>query len=101
MTIEDSLILSTLLGRAFSPAEAIIALKVYDQSRRPRTQRIVESSRETGRILAGRGSETGLDLEKLREKLLPRWDFIIDFDNEKHRDEALELMEAELTKSRA
>lgn len=101
MTIEDSLILSSLLGRASSPAEAIIALKVYDQLRRPRTQRIVESSRETGKILAGRGFETGLDLEKLRDKLLPRWDFIIDFDNEKHRDEALELMEAELTKCRA
>lgn len=101
MTIEDSLILSTLLGRASSTAEAVVALNVYDQLRRPRTQRIVESSRETGKNLAGKGSETGLDLGKLREKLLPRWDFIIDFDNEKHRDEALELMEAELTKSRA
>lgn len=92
MSIEDSLILSTLLGRARTPTEALAALKVYDEVRRPRTQRIVESSRATGIILAGRGEETGLDLTKLRERLLPRWDFIVDFDNEKHRDEAIELM---------
>ena len=61
---------------------------MYDQVRRPRTQRIVESSRETGRIVTGLNKDIGLDLKKLREGLLPRWDFIIDFDNEKHRDEA-------------
>ncbi|KAI1772912.1 FAD/NAD(P)-binding domain-containing protein [Hypoxylon cercidicola] len=99
MSIEDSLILSALLGRAKSPTEALTALKVYDHVRRPRTQRIVESSRVTGLILAGRGEETGLDLGMLREKLVPRWDFIADFDNEKHRDEAVELMERELKKA--
>jgi salicylate hydroxylase len=96
MSIEDSLILSTLLGRAKTPAEARTALKVYDQVRRPRTQRIVESSRGTGLIVLGLGEETKLDFKKLREKLLPRWDFIIDFDNKKHRDEAVEIMEQEL-----
>jgi len=96
MSIEDSLILSALLGRAKTPAEALAALKVYDQVRRPRTQRIVESSRGTGLIMAGLGEETKLDFEKLRANLLPRWDFIVDSDNEKHRDEALEMMEREL-----
>lgn len=95
MSIEDSLILSTLLGRATSTAEAQVALKLYDQVRRPRTQRIVESSRGTGDILNGQGTR-GLDLEWLKQNLLPRWDFIINFDNEKHRDEALKLMEYEL-----
>ncbi|KAI1377124.1 salicylate hydroxylase [Hypoxylon crocopeplum] len=99
MSIEDSLILSTLLGRARTPAEALTALEVYDEVRRPRTQRIVESSRATGIIMGGRGEETGLDLEKLREKLLPRWDFIINFDNEKHRDEAVRLMERKIADS--
>ncbi|KAI1142833.1 FAD/NAD(P)-binding domain-containing protein [Hypoxylon sp. FL0543] len=89
-------VLSELLGRAKTPAEAQIALKVYDQVRRPRTQRIVESSRGTGLIMSGRGEETGLDLSKLREKLLPRWDHIIDYDNEKHLKEAIEMMEGEL-----
>lgn len=99
MTIEDSLILSTLLGRASTRAEAVVVLRLYDQLRRPRTQRIVESSRESGAILTGRGAETGFDLEKFRENLLPRWNFIVDFENKKHRDEALRLIDAELTKS--
>jgi salicylate hydroxylase len=93
MSIEDSLILSTLLGRAKSPAEARTALKVYDEVHRPRTQRIVESSRGTGLIVAGLGEETKTDYGKLKEKLLPRWDFIVDFDNENHRGEALRLFE--------
>ncbi|KAI0182210.1 salicylate hydroxylase [Xylaria flabelliformis] len=92
MSIEDSLILSTLLGRAKTPAEALTALQVYDQARRPRTQRIVESSRVTGTILTG--SEQ-LDPEALRT-FMSRWDFIIDIDMEKHRDEAIQLMETKL-----
>ncbi|KAL1849736.1 hypothetical protein Plec18170_007257 [Paecilomyces lecythidis] len=96
MSIEDTLILSTLLSRAKTPAEAQTALKVYDQVRRPRTQRIVESSRGTGLISLGLGEETKLDLKQLKAKLLPRWDFIIDFDNKEHRDEALEIFEKEL-----
>lgn len=53
MSIEDSFILSTLLDHARTPVEAVAALKAYDQVRRPRTQRIVESSRETGDMLIG------------------------------------------------
>lgn len=96
MSIEDSLIISTLLGRSRNREEALVALKTYDEVRRPRTQRIVESSRGTGAIQMGRGEDTGLDLDRLRQKLLPRWDFIIDFDNEKHVAEAIEAMESGL-----
>ncbi|KJZ79206.1 hypothetical protein HIM_01357 [Hirsutella minnesotensis 3608] len=96
MSIEDSLILSALLGRSKNISQARVALQVYDQVRRPRTQRIVESSRGTGTIMTGRGAVTGLDFDKLRKELLPRWDFIIDFDNEKARNEAVEMMESKL-----
>lgn len=98
MSLEDTLVLSTLLGRSKSVAEARVALGVYDQARRPRTQRIVESSRGTGVIMTGKGEETGLNLEKLRQKLLPRWDFILDFDNKKACDDAVEMMTAELAR---
>ncbi|OJD19242.1 hypothetical protein AJ78_00772 [Emergomyces pasteurianus Ep9510] len=98
MSFEDSLILSTLLGRSKTPAEALVALRVYDQVRRPRTQQIVESSRGTGFIMTGKGEKTGLDLEKLKQEILPRWDFILDFDNAKARDGAIEMMDAELAK---
>ncbi|KAH8434516.1 uncharacterized protein LDX57_012159 [Aspergillus melleus] len=96
MSVEDSLILSALLGRAQSVSDARTALKVYDQVRRPRTQRIVESSRATGQISFGLSEEFGLDFDKLKAGLLPRWDFIVGFNNEKHREEAIELLEQEL-----
>ncbi|KAI0158097.1 hypothetical protein GGR57DRAFT_510328 [Xylariaceae sp. FL1272] len=94
MSIEDSLILSTLLGHAKSPEEAVTALKVYDQVRRPRTQRIVESSFGTGAILMGRG-EGGLNPGNIGP-FFSRWDFIIDIDMENHRDQALKIMDTEL-----
>lgn len=93
MAIEDSLILSSLLGHADSVATARLALKAYDAVRRERTQRVVESSRETGTIRTGKSKEFGLNLPKFKEKLLLRWDFIIDFDNKRHRDEAIALLD--------
>ncbi|KAI1178233.1 hypothetical protein F4777DRAFT_130817 [Nemania sp. FL0916] len=92
MSIEDSLIISSLLGRARVPSEAVTALQVYDQVRRPRTQRIVESSRATGTMLTGKKD---IDPETMRT-FMSRWDFIIDIDMEKHRNEAIQLMEAKL-----
>lgn len=94
MSVEDSLVLSTLLGRAQTVAHAIVALEVYDTVRRERTQKIVESSRETGIIMTGKGKKTGLSLKSLREELPQRWDFIINFDIRKHCEEAIELMES-------
>ncbi|KAI0435894.1 hypothetical protein F4803DRAFT_544062 [Xylaria telfairii] len=97
MSIEDSLILSSLLGRTKVPSEAVTALQVYDQVRRPRTQRIVESSRATGTMLTGKKE---IDPETMRT-FMSRWDFIIDIDTEKHRDEAILLMEAKLKEGMA
>ncbi|KAG6354007.1 hypothetical protein INS49_004978 [Diaporthe citri] len=93
MAIEDSLVLSTLLGRAETAAQASLALEVYDQVRRPRTQRVVESRRGTGIMRTGLDREVGLDLLKFRKRLLSRWDFIIDFDNKQHCADALAVME--------
>lgn len=96
MSLEDSLILSTLLGRSKTPSEAVAALNIYDKVRRPRTQRIVGSSRQTGLMMNGVCEDTKLDWEKLSQVLLPRWDFILDLDMEEHRDEALRIMDEAL-----
>ncbi|KAI1854454.1 hypothetical protein JX266_000572 [Neoarthrinium moseri] len=72
MSIEDSLVLSALPGHAGTRTEALKALGIYDRFRRPRTQRIVESSSVTGTIMTGKGEQTELDLGELRKKLLPR-----------------------------
>lgn len=37
--------------------------------------------------------ETGLDLEKLRQKVPRAWDFIFDLDMTKHRDDAVSIMQ--------
>lgn len=96
MCIEDSMILSSLLGRAHTPGDALVALEVYDQVRRPRTQKVVASSWGTGKIFMALDEETKLAADKLRVKLASRWDFIVDFDIERHRAEALELFDARL-----
>ncbi|KXX79383.1 Salicylate hydroxylase [Madurella mycetomatis] len=90
MSLEDSLVLSTLLGHATNPSEARLALQAYDHVRRPRTQRIVESSRGTGAILSGEGDDPCL---KEPGSLLRRWDFILDLNVEEHTKEAVELMD--------
>lgn len=96
MMVEDVVILSTLLGHATSTAGAIAGLETYDEVRRPRTQQIVNSSRETGTILTGRGKDTGMDLERLQEELLPRWDFIVNFDIGNHIADARQRMDNKL-----
>lgn len=96
MSIEDAMILGALLGKATSPADGQTALKVYDQIRRPRTQKIVDSSWVTGKMLMGVDESAGMDPVKLKEALLHRWDFILDFDMPQHREEAISLMTQQL-----
>ncbi|KAF2168294.1 hypothetical protein M409DRAFT_21731 [Zasmidium cellare ATCC 36951] len=96
MSIEDAMVISALLGNATSPAQAQTALKVYDQVRRPRTQKIVDSSWVTGKMLMGVDESAGMDPKKLKEALLHRWDFILDFDIPQHREEALNLLKQQV-----
>ncbi|KAK9772018.1 putative Salicylate hydroxylase [Seiridium cardinale] len=100
MSIEDSMILYTLLGRSKTAADALTALKVYDQVRRPRTQRIVESSRVTGEVSTGISEQTA-SYVKRPGTLLRRWNFILDIDMENHRNEAISIMETALEGGRA
>lgn len=99
MSIEDALILSTLLGRTKTPREAVNALKIYDTTRRPRTQRVVKASHDHGVMWAGRGSETGLDATKLEKGFSGGWDFIHFFDLEAHRNETLQMLHDRMTEN--
>ncbi|KAF2206737.1 hypothetical protein CERZMDRAFT_52467 [Cercospora zeae-maydis SCOH1-5] len=96
MSMEDALVLSSLLGRISTREQAVVALQVYDEARRPRTQRIVDSSRETGLIFTGKNPDYPMDFAGLNGKLVQRWDFILDFDNAKARDEAVQKLEERL-----
>lgn len=87
--IEDAMILRTLLASIRLPEQLDAALRAYDEVRRPRTQRIVESSQATGMIMSGRGKGIGVNAEKMREGLKERWEFIYDFDIKRHKEDAL------------
>jgi hypothetical protein len=47
-----------------------------------------------GEIMTGRNGETELPLDEIRDRLVHRWDFIFDINLEKHRDEAITLMDS-------
>lgn len=96
MSIEDALILSTLLGQTGTPREAPHALRIYDSTRRPRTQRVVKASHDQGVMWSGRDGETGLDATKLERNFSRGWDFIHYFDVEAHRNEALQMLDDSL-----
>ena len=86
------MILRTLLASIKTPEQLNGALRAYDEVRRPRTQRIVDSSRVSGLIMSGRGDGVGLEVEKMREALAERWGFIHDFDMKRHKEDALAIL---------
>ncbi|KAK2747202.1 hypothetical protein FQN55_005197 [Onygenales sp. PD_40] len=92
MAIEDAMVLGTLLREAKSPEGIESAFKAFDIVRRPRCQRIIDSSSVTGLIMCGLGEGIGTDPKKLGEGLPPRWDFILELDVAEHCAEALETM---------
>jgi salicylate hydroxylase len=69
MALEDAYILSSLLGQAKNVDETEDAFRVYDATRRPRTQRLVTTSREAGQTYELENKDVGDDEEKLRRNL--------------------------------
>ncbi|ORY13706.1 hypothetical protein BCR34DRAFT_255081 [Clohesyomyces aquaticus] len=94
--IEDTMILQTLLEQVKYRKHLAAAFEAYDQVRRPRTQKIIESSHGTGVILCGRGPNTGLDLEEIQKVLGHRWDHIHSLDLEEHKRQALAALQARI-----
>lgn len=90
MSLEDSLILSTLLSRCRDRSETVTALQIYNDIRIPRTQKIVDSSKEMGLICAG---PEKIDVGKWKGKLSSKWDHIMYFDNKASRNEAVRRFE--------
>lgn len=89
---EDAAVLGALLESTTSAEGIEAAFKAYDIVRRPRCQRVIDSSRGTGEIACGQNKDIGLDPDKLRNALATRWAFIFAMDLETHKQEALEKM---------
>ncbi len=94
--IEDALVLSTLLGRVRDPMLIPNAFAAYDQVRRPRSQRVVTTSREAGRLYGMMAEGVGGDLEKIRERTGRRMEWIWNRDLERQNGEAVALFEESL-----
>ena len=65
MALEDTAVLSALLADIRKSCELEGAFAAYDAVRRPRCQRVAQSSRETGRVLTGIAHGVGLNPEKM------------------------------------
>lgn len=78
--IEDAFILSNLLGQVKTANEIEKAFHAYDAVRRPRSQKVVKTSRDAAAIYEFEDEELGTDLEKIRRRLEERYDWIWDED---------------------
>jgi salicylate hydroxylase len=92
MAFEDAMVLQTLLADVRDASQLAAALQAYDATCRPRSQRVVASSRETGVILCGSAPGIGVEPDQLLASLATRWGFIHELDMKAHKAEARSLM---------
>ncbi|CAN8096317.1 unnamed protein product [Discula destructiva] len=98
MAIEDAHLLGNLIAQALADDAADLgkaipaAFRVYDATRRQRTQRLVEDSRETGTVYELEHPSIGTDKQMLRESLLTRMEWVWQHDVEKELTEASDLL---------
>ncbi|KAI0168904.1 salicylate hydroxylase [Hypoxylon sp. FL1284] len=90
--IEDAMVLGALLGGISRPADIDVAFRAFDAVRRPRSQRIMDSSRGTGQIMCGQDPDVRMDVGELRQALDSRWDVIRNLDMKEHQEKALKMM---------
>lgn len=97
--IEDAYILSNLLGSipttttsATSPLTIENAFRAYDAVRRPRTLRVVTTSRDAGLLYDFEDAEIGWDLERVGERLSQRYRWIWEVDLEAELERAKGIM---------
>ncbi|KAL3430238.1 hypothetical protein BDV09DRAFT_199854 [Aspergillus tetrazonus] len=89
--IEDALVLERLLG---NPSQTILlALQAYDTVRRFRTQKVVTTSAETGRLISGNEPGVTMEAPELRVRLKDREDWIWDCDQQQQAKDAFQIFE--------
>ena len=94
MAIEDAAVLSILLGnvRGQEPSELERAFRAYDTVRRPRTQKLVTTSRDAGMLYDFQKEGVRDDPELIKRDLLQRMKWIWDTDLGQHCEDAVKLM---------
>lgn len=94
--IEDALVLTTLLAKVTEPAQIPNAFTAFDQVRRPRSQRVVKTSREAGALLGMKLEGVGEDVARMGEVLSTRMHWIWQRDLEAQNRDAVKLFEESL-----
>lgn len=91
--IEDALVLSALFEKVSTSQEVPKALAAYDQIRRPRAQRVVSTSREAGQVISMKRPGVGENLDKMREDLETRLNWIWHRDLVAQNEAAIKVFE--------
>ena len=92
MALEDAYVLSNLLGQVEQVDEIEEAFRVYDATRRQRTQKLVTTSRQCGETYELENKDVGDDVQKLRRNLDERQRWIWDHDLESDMIKAREMI---------
>ncbi|KAJ5761112.1 hypothetical protein N7520_008268 [Penicillium odoratum] len=92
--IEDAHVLAELLGdaRVMSVQDVVGAFRAYDETRRPRSQRVVTSSKENAYLLCLCLDGVGNDDEKLKRAFQERMKWLWDLDVQDQVEQAREKM---------
>lgn len=93
MGMEDVHFLSHLLSFCANTEDIKKAFKIYDEVRRPRSQKIVQTSREAGMLWEFELEGVGDDLEALEKNAVDRFDWIWDFDHKRELQTAVKMLQ--------
>lgn len=90
MSIEDVAVLATLLAddAVRGPEDLDAVFQAYDESRRARTQWLVQSSRRAADLYEWRDAEIGRDYERILREINERQAYIWDIDLKAELDAA-------------
>ena len=94
MALEDAYVMSSLLGAVQGSSDVESAFRAFDAVRRPRTQRLVRTSRDAGALYDLEKEGVGDDVDRLREDLSVRYRWIWEHGDGLEQDlaEAVSLM---------
>jgi salicylate hydroxylase len=95
MCIEDVYILSELLSQCQTKDDLENAFHAYDAVRRPRSQKLVKTSREAGQLWDFEGEGVSDDLEAFEKNATTRMSWIWDHEIVKDLERAKQLMAGE------
>lgn len=96
MAIEDALVMCNVMGLVHDSADIPRAFEAYDTVRRPRSQRLVDTSREHGMLYEMELPGVEDDEDKIRHELSYRMKWVWDIDLQAHVEEAKKLYREEV-----